>query len=734
MSRNRDPKPGRTQPRDPHAAREAARYAHPIPSREAILLLLEDHAAPMTGEAIASALRLADAPGREALDKRLAAMLRDGQLLLNRRGGYAPARRLDLVTGAVIANSDGYGFLRPEGGGDDLYLAPLEMRKVMHGDRVLASVVGMDRRGRRQGAVVEVLERRTTRLVGRLSRARGGITTVVPDDTRLQRPVLIPPGEDAGAREGQIVVATIIEPPDGAHGPIGRVVEILGDALNASLIVRMAIAAHQLPEHWPDAVQAEAATAPLQVQHDELAGRVDLRALPLVTIDGEDARDFDDAVCARALPDGGFRLWVAIADVARYVSPGSALDREAGSRGTSVYFPGYVVPMLPEVLSNGICSLKPDVERLALVCEMRVDAQGQVARARFQRAVIRSHARLTYAGAWQALSGDAAARRRLGALWPALQQLHALYRVLAAARVARGAIEFDSPEARFSLDANGEVQALGTYARNDAHRLIEECMIAANVQAALFLQRRRLPAPYRVHEKPPPEKYADLLEFLREFKLRLPPWEVVTPKDFTHLLARVRVRPEALLLQQVLLRAQSLAVYQVQNAGHFGLALEAYTHFTSPIRRYPDLLVHRAIGHALDGAPRGTFSCSTEQMAVLAQHCSQRERVADEAEREVDQRYQCAYMERHVGARFAGVVAGVTSFGLFVEMVETRISGLVHVTQLPADFYHFDAARRLLQGERSRRVFRLGDRVQVQVLRASLEERKIDLRLVAEGS
>ena len=714
---------------DPQAAREAARYANPIPSREAILLLLAEHAAPMGFEAIADALALTAADARAALEKRLAAMLREGQLLLNRRGGYVPARKLDLIAGRVLANAEGYGFLRPDDGGDDLYLAPVEMRRVLHGDRVLASVVGVDRRGRRQGSVVEMLERRSARVVGRLARVRG-VSVVVPDDARLQQPILIAQGEEAGARENQIVVAEITDPPDGVRGPAGRVLEVLGEHLTPSLIVRMAIAAHDLPQHWPADVQAAAAATPLRVDAAEHPGRADLRGLPLVTIDGEDARDFDDAVHARPLPDGGFRLWVAIADVAHYVQPDTPLDREALARGTSVYFPGFVVPMLPDVLSNGICSLNPEVDRLALVCEMRVDRHGAVSRARFQHAVIRSHARLTYTQVWQALSGDAQARQALGALAAPLGDLHALYRLLAAGRAARGAIEFDTPEMQYRLDAAGEVQSMGSYERNDAHRLIEECMIAANVQAARFLERRHLPAPYRVHEKPPADKYADLLEFLREFKLRLPSWDAVTPKDFAHLLARVQERPEALLLQTVLLRAQALAVYRSDNGGHFGLALDAYTHFTSPIRRYPDLLVHRAIGHALSGGKPAAYRYDAAQMTALTLHCSQRERSADEAEREVDERYRCAYMERHVGARYAGVVTGVTSFGLFVEMLQSRISGLVHVTQLPADFYHFDARRRLLQGERSKREFRLGDRVQVQVLRASLEDRKIDLKLV----
>ncbi len=714
---------------DPYAEREATRYERPIASREAIIALLEAHGELLKVEAIARALQLTTPQDFEALTRRLAAMLRDGQLIQNRRGGYGVASKLDLIRGGVIANAEGYGFLRPEAGGEDLYLSPAEMRKVLHGDRVLASVVGVDRRGRRQGAIVEVLERRSPRLVGRVVE-ENGLVLVTPDDRRLPQDVLITPGKDRGARSGQIVVVEITDQPTVQRGPMGRILAVLGERLTPSLVVEMAIASHDLPQEWPAAALRDAAEVEPDVAVTEIEGRVDLRGTPLVTIDGEDAKDFDDAVYA--VPHAnGFRLLVAIADVSHYVQPGTALDEEAYNRATSVYFPGFVVPMLPETLSNGICSLNPKVERLCMVCDMQIDADGEVTHSKFYAAVMRSHARLTYTRVWQAIGEkDADARHELADVMPQLKNLHQLYKLLAKARQKRGAIDFESTEVEFRLGANGEVMQLGAYERNDAHKLIEECMIAANVEAAKYLQKRRIPSPYRVHAPPPASKFEDLLEFLREFKLTLPPITQVTPGDFSALLKKVRKRPDASLIESVLLRSQSLAVYQPNDPGHFGLGLASYTHFTSPIRRYPDLLVHRAIRHALTGGTAADYTYTASTMASQCVHCSHNERRADEAERDVDERYKCAWMEKHVGSEFDGIVAGVTSFGLFVELTESKISGLVHITQLPNDYYHFDATRRLLSGERRGLKFRLGDEVRVQVLRASLEDRKIDFRLV----
>ncbi|HEY2624000.1 MAG TPA: ribonuclease R [Dyella sp.] len=716
---------------DPHAEREAQRYERPIPSREAILALLAERGELLTEARIAETLSLHDENDLNALRKRLGAMVRDGQLLLGRRGGYAPANKLDLIPGVVLANAEGYGFLRPDDGGDDLYLSPQQMRMVLHGDRVLASVVGIDRRGRKQGAIVEVLQRRSPRLVGRVV-IENGVMLVAPDDRRLHQDIMIVPGQDMGASSGQIVVAEITDPPSPHRGPLGAIRAVLGERLQPSLLVEMAIASHDLPHEWPDVVVREAAQVEPEVSAAEREGRMDLRTLPLVTIDGADARDFDDAVFAEPRRGGGYRLVVAIADVSHYVRVGAALDREAYERSTSTYFPGFVVPMLPETLSNGICSLNPKVERLCMVCDMQIDAEGVVIRSKFYDAVMRSHARLTYDRVWQAIGlNEADARHELADVMPQLEHLHGLYKLMAAQRKRRGAIDFETPEVKFRLDQTGEVAAMGATQRNDAHKLIEECMIAANVQAALFLEKKKIPALFRAHEPPPAEKYEDLQQFLREFKLRMPPVDEVTPGDFADVLRLVQDRPERELIQSVLLRAQSMAAYQPDNRGHFGLALEAYAHFTSPIRRYPDLLVHRAIRYAITGGKPSGYSYTPTEMAGMAVHCSQRERRAEEAERDVDERFKCAWMSKHVGSEFEGTVTGVTSFGLFVELDESKVSGLVHISQLSNDYYHFDPVRHLLKGERTGAQHRLGDHVRIQVLRASLEDRKIDFRLVA---
>lgn len=723
--------------RDPHHAREAARYDQPIASREMLLRILEANEGPMTAEALAQKLALTEPDRFDALNKRLGAMLREGQVLMNRNGAFVPAERMDLIPGSVIANPDGFGFLRPDAGhGDDLFLPPFEMRKVMHGDRVLASVAGVDRRGRREAAIVEVLERRLNRLIGRYT-LEAGIGYVVPDDRRIQRNILIPPGEAGDAKPNQLVVAELVQAPSPQRPPIGRILTVLGERLTASLAVQAAIHGHELPHEFPQAVLDEATAVPLVVDESMVEGRVDLRNTPLVTIDGEDAKDFDDAVWCEPTREG-FRLIVAIADVSHYVKPGRPLDDEAQLRATSVYFPGFVVPMLPETLSNGICSLNPKVDRLCFVCDMHIDREGEVTRSKFYEAVMNSHARLTYTQVWNAVGDEALpeqkdeALQKIGSLLPEVERLYQLYQILKRAREKRGAIEFESSEVRFVLGPQGDVTQAGMLQRNAAHMLIEECMIAANVEAAKFVLKKKIPAPFRIHDKPPEQKYADLQEFLKEFNLKMPAWGKVQPRDFTALLKKIRDRPDAALLESVLLRSQSLAVYSHENLGHFGLALEAYGHFTSPIRRYPDLLLHRAIKFALAGGKAASFQYSEHDMAALTLQCSERERRADEAEREVDERYRAAWMEQHVGGQFAGTISGVATFGLFIELDDSKVNGLVHVTQLPNDYYHFDPVRKTLTGERTGREFRLGDRVEIVVLKASVEDRRIDFRLVEE--
>ena len=725
------PAPGAARFKDQFAEREARRYDNPIASREAILALVAQSDGPQSAEELAVKLQLT-APDRfDALSRRLAAMLRDGQLLANRRGQYVPAQKTDLLAGQVIANPEGFGFVHLDAGGEDLFLPPREMRKVLHGDRVLASVVNVDRRGRREGVIVEVLERRLMRLVGRYDE-RAGIGHVTPDDKRVLQDVMIPPDARHDARPGQLVVCEIVEAPQRGRPPIGRVLTVLGEALTPSLVVEVAIHGHGLPHVFPPQVLEQASAVPLEVPATVASQRVDLRELPLVTIDGEDAKDFDDAVYCEPNRNG-FRLVVAIADVSHYVQPGSALDEEAQLRATSVYFPGFVIPMLPETLSNGICSLRPGEDRLCFVCDMQVDRDGKVRSSEFYEAVMRSHARLTYTQVWDAIGHeDPDAIAQIGERLPQIQHLHQLYRILAKARSARGAIEFETGEVRFVLGPAGEVVQGGMTERNDAHKLIEECMIAANVEASRFLLAHDIPAPHRVHDRPPEQKYADLLEFLAEFRLSMPPWNKVKPGDFTTLLKKVRERADSALIESVLLRSQSLAVYSPQNIGHFGLALEAYAHFTSPIRRYPDLLTHRAIKHVLDDGRADDFRYAPHDMAQLCLQCSERGRRAEEAEREVDERYRAAWMEQHVGSEFDGIVSGVTSFGLFVEMTDSKVSGLVHVTQLPNDWYHFDPVRKMLSGERTGAAWRPGDPVRVLVLRASVEDRRIDLRLVPE--
>ena len=713
--------------RDPSSRGESDKYENPILSREGLLKFLRDAEGPLTLEDMAKALRLTAPDRMEALQRRLQAMVRDGQLLLNRRGGYAPAAQLDLLAGTVVAHPDGFGFVKFETGGEDGFLNPSELRKCFHGDRVLVSVINIDYKGRRNVAIAEVLERRHTRVTGRFN-IRAGIATVVPDDKRLMHEVLIGPDDRNGAKDGQLVVAEITSALDSGRPPIGKVLVVLGDTLTASKVVEMAIHGHNLPHEFDAAVLREANAIPVDVQAAEVAARRDLRQLPLVTIDGEDAKDFDDAVYCENNAEG-FRLVVAIADVSHYVRPGTALDDEAVLRGTSVYFPGYVVPMLPENLSNGICSLKPKVERLCFVCDMQVGFDGLVTRSQFYEAVMFSHARLTYNQVWKVIGeNDAEQKAALGPLLPAIERLHQLYEILSKARAKRGAIEFESSEVHFELNQKGEVVQGGMLARNDAHKLIEECMIAANVEAGKAVLENGLHAPFRVHDRPPESKYADLLEFLKEFSLSMPAYSKVQPRDFTNLLKKTRERPDAALLETVLLRSQSLAVYATKNNGHFGLALAAYSHFTSPIRRYPDLLLHRVLKKALIAGSAGGYAYSEREMDTLCLQCSEKARRADEAEREVDERYRSAWMEQHVGSQFDGVISGVTSFGLFVELNQSKVNGLVHVTQLPHDYWHFDPQRKTLSGERRRLSFRLGDTIRVLVLKASVEDKRIDFK------
>jgi ribonuclease R len=709
---------------------EGGRIAGSAPERRAILDLLEDQGRPLQRKEIAERLGVTSEGSHEILRRRLQAMVRDGQLVRNRRRAYGLPRRMDLIAGRVSAHRDGFGFVIPDDGGADLFLSPRHMRSVLHGDRVLASVTGVDGRGRREGAVREILERAHERIVGRFME-ESGVALVVPDDPRITHDVLVPLKDTAGARPGQIVVAEILQQPDKRQPPVGRIVEILGRSGAPGMATEIAIRNFDLPFEWPAGVEEEAAAFGAKVSADMTRGRRDLRDLPLVTIDGADARDFDDAVYAQRRKNG-WRLVVAIADVATYVRPGTPLGQEAERRSTSVYFPGRVIPMLPEALSNGLCSLKPDEDRLCLVCDMSIGDDGKVTRSRFDAAVMRSHARLTYQQVWDwIVSGDEEVRPGRAAVSASLRDLYGLYQALRRARTRRGAIDFESTDVQFEFDERGAVADIRPYEITDAHGLIEECMITANVEAARFLLRHRLPAPFRTHEPPPPDKLLALEEFLRGIGVRTTWRGRPKPIDFEQLVQNIKGRDDQHLIMAILLRSQSLAVYQVASTGHFGLALDAYAHFTSPIRRYPDLLVHRAIHHVLERRESAAYPFGREQMEKLSEQCSHRSRRAEEAERDVNDRLKAIYMERHIGDEFKGLVTGVTSFGLFVELTCNHVNGLVHITSLPNDYYHFDPVVHRLTGDRSGRVFQLAQKVTVRVMAVNVEERKIDFELVA---
>ena len=702
-----------------------------LPSREAILKTLEKKDSPSAIRELAADLNVSGKPALNALKRRLLAMTRDGQLLRTRGSRFGLASRMDLIAGRVLAHPDGFAFIRPEKGGADVYLAHREARRTLHGDKVLVRIAGLDRRGQPFGNLVEVLERANTQVVGRYIQEHG-VGFVTPDNRQLNQDVLIPQGKASGARDGQIVVADIEQQPDRHLQPIGRVAEVLGEHMAPGMEIEIAVRSYGLPTAWPSAVLAAAERIPAELRDGDLTGRQDLRALPLVTIDGADARDFDDAVYARRTPKG-FVLYVAIADVDHYVRSGTALDQEGLQRGTSVYFPDRVIPMLPEALSNGICSLNPGVDRLVMVCELNVSTAGDVRRATFYAAVIRSHARLVYEDVDQWLKGD----RRTPIAGDAtvaenLVCLEALYQCLREQREVRGALDIDTVEPRFEYDRYGKIATIEAAIRVDAHRLIEECMIAANVAAARFLERRKRPALYRIHDEPDEEKVQDLGEFLRALGIRFAKTKAPTPKAFARVLKAAAKRPDKRLIDTVVLRSMKLAVYSDDNAGHFGLALPAYTHFTSPIRRYPDLIVHRAIKAALNDVALGEAAATG--MAELAGQCSMLERRADEATRDAVAWLKCEYMLDKIGERFSGIVSGVAEFGVFVELDEIFVEGLIHVTALPPDYYHYDAIHHTLSGRASGREFRIAQQLDVAVQRVDLDERKIDFTLVGKDA
>ncbi len=722
---------GNTPKKKAHAGSNPKPYKHPIPSRNVLLDFLTDAGKPLKADAILSGFNLKGQRMRSLLVERLDKMLRAGQIIENRRGEYCLMAKLDLMTGTVSGHRDGFGFVALDAGGDDIYLSAREMQALFDGDRVAVKVVGVDRRGKPEGRLVDVLERLTTEIAGQFIRERG-IGLVIPDNPKIAHRILIAKGESGSAKHGEMVVVQILDYPSHFEQATGRVIQVIGDPKQKGIATDIAIHSHNIPTEWPKDVLKEIRNFGEHVPEEAKKGRVDLRDTNLVTIDGADARDFDDAVYCE--PAGkGWRLLVAIADVAHYVSVGTALDKQATTRGTSVYFPDRVVPMLPEVLSNGLCSLNPKVDRLCMVCEMQVSADGHISKSTFFEGVMRSAARLTYSEVSAFLTGESQ-QAVPEAQHAVLTHLHQLYKSFAKAREQRGAIELDLPNTQFVLNDDGEIANIAAVPRNDAHRLIEECMISANVEAAKFLKKHQMPGLYRVHPKPDPDRFEDLRQYLLTLGLKVPHSDHVEPKQFNGLLSQVKDRPDSAAISMAMLRSLTHAEYTPKNVGHFGLALDAYAHFTSPIRRYPDLLVHRAIRHIVRGGKPGKYDYDAKKMERLGSITSAHERRAEEATREVEAWLKCQFMENKLGNEYEGVITGVTNFGVFVLLNELQIDGLVHVTSLENDYYKFDAGSQQLIGERSGKTFSLGQAMRIRVHKVDMDTRKIDFRPVEDES
>lgn len=725
--------------KDPFYDREAEKYQSPIASRELIISYLEQIAKPANLDNIAVAMTLTTEEQKEALHRRLRAMERDGQVIFTRRKCYALPDKLLMVKGKVIAHRDGFGFLRVEGQNEDYYLSPEQMKNALQGDVVLAQPIGSQYKGKTEARIVRVLEPRSNQIVGRYF-IEEGIGFVVPDDSRLNFDILITEQTNTQTvRMGAVVVVELLKRPQRRQKAVGKITEVLGENMGTNLAIEIAIRNHDLPHQFPADVEKSVRKLSETVSAQAKKGRKDLTGLPLVTIDGEDARDFDDAVYCCKNKGGGYRLWVAIADVSYYVRPKTALDKEACNRSTSVYFPSRVIPMLPEVLSNGLCSLNPQVDRLCLVCEMTISAKGRLTSYQFYEAVMNSHARLTYTKVQKILDGDQELREHYQPLVKDLENLYALYKVLDKARIVRGAIGFESVEPKFIFNADKRIERVEIAQRNEAHKIIEECMILANVSAAQLVEEQKIPSLYRIHDKPDEDRLNNLRSVLSELGLVLEGGDKPTPKYVAELMDIVAKRPDHDMIQTLILRSMKQAVYDPENRGHFGLALESYAHFTSPIRRYPDLLLHRTIKWILakqngQTSKTGGERYEVNEMLYFGEHCSMNERRADEAVRDVVDWLKCDFMQDHVDEVYDGVIASVTNFGFFVRLDELFIDGLVHVSTLENDYYNLDVGRSRLIGENSGFVYRLGDKVKVKVLAVNPEERKIDFSLIGSDN
>ena len=723
-------KPGDWRAEDPNLELEKQRYENPIASRELLLKHLSEAPEPLSAERLAKRLGMRTDAQRDALEKRLAAMVRDGQAIEGPKG-FATASEAERLAGLVRGRANGDVLVIPDDASGALLLARADTASLMHGDRVEVRAVGMNERGRRVARLIRRIGEAPKR-IGGIWHAGVGHGRVEPEDPGHWYSVEIASRSSHGAKDGDNVIVEITRRPQGETPAHGRIVEVLAGMRPSDVAARFAIVRHDLPQEFPEDVLHAANAFDPKVLPADKAGREDLRGLPLVTIDGADARDFDDAVYAERLKGGGWRLVVAIADVSHYVRVGSALDVEARARATSVYFPDRVIPMLPEHLSNHLCSLMPDVERLAFVCDMRVGKTGVPGRAHFYEAVIRSHARLTYDEAWRFLADPADTSN--AALTPevraSLQDLYAVYGALKEARDARGALDFRGGEVKARIGEDGKIEGFYAVLRNDAHRLIEECMIAANVQAATALRLAKAKSLYRVHGQPEAKRVTELMKVMTALKIGATFSESPTPREFRQLVERIAARPDGALLEGLVIRALAQAVYQQTNIGHFGLALEEYAHFTSPIRRYPDLLVHRAIKGALVPSSASGHRYSTAELQALGAESSERERRADDASRDVMGYLKCLYLQPRIGESFEATVTSALEFGLFVQLKEMPIDGLVHISNLPGDYWELDSGGMGLVGRRTGRRWRMGDAVKVRLNRVDLLQRQIDFELV----
>lgn len=712
---------------------ESTAHDQRLISKQQISSFLGSQKVPLGWLEIIQKLGVKSKKDKKHLSGHLSAMLRSGELLFNRKEQYCLVQQSDLETGVVIGHADGFGFLKRDAGGDDLFIPPHEMRSLLNGDRVVVSHGNTNRQGKVEARVVEVLERKVKVVVGRFFNV-SGVFHLEAENKRIFQHIFIPADATLGAKDGQIAMVEIIHYPSSRTQAIGKVIEVMGDHMAPGMEIDMAIRSYDLPHQWSQAALDESLEFPLNVKDVDLSNRKDVRKLPFVTIDGADARDFDDAVFCKKTQKG-WKLYVAIADVAHYVRPGTAIDKEAYERGTSVYFPEQVIPMLPEVLSNGLCSLNPHVDRLCMVCEMRIDEQGRVVATSFYQGLMHSHARLTYdqVGAIFNKTEPSLLEAHKNLL-PQLNELQGLYKVLKKAADLRGSLEFDTVETRFVFDDSRKIKSIEPLVRHDAHRLIEVCMIAANAATARFLKKHKVPNLLRIHDGPSLERLQKLRDFLSELGLTLGGGESPEPSDYRFLSAQIKGRPDAHLIEMVMLRSMSQAMYSPEQKGHFGLALDLYAHFTSPIRRYPDLLTHRAIKHVISGFPLQDFNYSEPDMVQFGEHTSQCNRRADEATRDVEAWLKCEFMADKVGQVFDGVISSVTSFGLFVELQGLNIDGLVHVTALGDDYYHFDPVKHRLQGERTKQTYRLGDTIRVKLVKVNLDDKKIDLALLENKS